>query len=51
MLSVPRVFEKVYNTAKQRAHADGKGAIFDRAEAVAIRYSEALDARRPRGWR
>jgi long-chain acyl-CoA synthetase len=43
ILSVPRVFEKVYNTAKQRAHADGKGPIFDRAEAVAIRYSEALD--------
>ncbi|MEJ3745263.1 AMP-dependent synthetase/ligase [Actinomycetes bacterium KLBMP 9797] len=43
LLSVPRVFEKVYNTAKQRAHADGKGAIFDRAEAVAIAYSEALE--------
>ena len=42
ILSVPRVFEKVYNTAKQKAHADGKGAIFDRAEAVAIAYSEAL---------
>jgi long-chain acyl-CoA synthetase len=45
VLSVPRVFEKVYNTAKQRAHADGKGPIFDRAERVAIAYSEALDAR------
>jgi long-chain acyl-CoA synthetase len=43
ILSVPRVFEKVYNTAKQKAHADGKGAIFDRAEATAIAYSEALD--------
>ncbi len=41
VLSVPRVFEKVYNTAKQRAHADGKGAIFDRSERVAIAYSEA----------
>jgi long-chain acyl-CoA synthetase len=47
VLSVPRVFEKVYNTAKQKAHADGKGPIFDRAESVAIRYSEALDARGP----
>ncbi|MFL6163092.1 MAG: AMP-dependent synthetase/ligase [Jatrophihabitantaceae bacterium] len=47
VLSVPRVFEKVYNTAKQKAHADGKGAIFDRAENVAIRYSEALDLRGP----
>ncbi len=43
VLSVPRVFEKVYNTARQRAHADGKGAIFDRAERVAIEYSEAQD--------
>ena len=43
VLSVPRVFEKVYNTAKQRAHADGKGAIFDLAEKVAIAYSEAQD--------
>ncbi len=43
VLSVPRVFEKVYNGARQRAHADGKGAIFDRAEAVAVAYSEALD--------
>ncbi|MDT4996335.1 MAG: long-chain acyl-CoA synthetase, partial [Pseudonocardiales bacterium] len=46
VLAVPRVFEKVYNTAKQRAHADGKGKIFDRAESVAISYSEALDSGR-----
>ncbi len=45
VLAVPRVFEKVYNTARQRAHADGKGAIFDRAERVAIAYSEAMDTR------
>ena len=43
ILSVPRVFEKVYNTAKQRAHADGKGAIFDRAEKVAIDWSQGQD--------
>jgi long-chain acyl-CoA synthetase len=47
VLSVPRVFEKVYNTAKQTARADGKGAIFDRAERVAIAFSEARDT--PRG--
>lgn len=47
LLSVPRVFEKVYNTAKARAHADGKGAIFDIAERTAIAYSEALDAGGP----
>jgi long-chain acyl-CoA synthetase len=43
LLSVPRVFEKVYNASKQKAHADGKGAIFDRAEAVAIAYSQGLE--------
>jgi long-chain acyl-CoA synthetase len=43
VLAVPRVFEKVYNTAKQRAHGDGKGKIFDRAEAVAIAYSQATE--------
>ena len=47
LLSVPRVFEKVYNTAKQRAHADGKGRIFDAADQVAVAYSEGLD--RPGG--
>ncbi len=43
VLAVPRVFEKVYNTARQRAHADGRGAIFDRADRVAVAYSEGLD--------
>ncbi len=41
LLAVPRVFEKVFNGAQQRAKADGKGAIFDRATSVAISYSEA----------
>ncbi|MEU8005978.1 AMP-dependent synthetase/ligase [Catellatospora sp. NPDC049111] len=43
LLSVPRVFEKVYNSARQKAYAGGKGAIFDKAEAVAIAYSQALE--------
>ncbi len=47
LLSVPRVFEKVYNSSKQKAHGDGKGAIFDRAESVAIAWSTALDGGRP----
>ncbi len=47
ILSVPRVFEKIYNTAKQRAHGDGKGKIFDAAERVAVSYSEALERGRP----
>jgi long-chain acyl-CoA synthetase len=44
LLAMPRIFEKVFNTAKLRAHADGKGAVFDRAERVAIAYSRALDS-------
>ncbi|MFC8847669.1 MULTISPECIES: AMP-dependent synthetase/ligase [unclassified Micromonospora] len=44
VLSVPRVFEKVYNGARQKAEADGKGRIFDRAEQVAVAYSEALES-------
>jgi long-chain acyl-CoA synthetase len=47
VLSVPRVFEKVYNGARQKAHAAGKGSIFDKAEKIAIAYSEALDAGGP----
>src|SRR5205823_3088585 len=43
VVAVPRVFEKVYNTAKQRAHSEGKGPIFDLAEQVAVAYSEAKD--------
>ncbi|HEY0890288.1 MAG TPA: AMP-dependent synthetase/ligase [Nocardioides sp.] len=43
ILAVPRVFEKVFNTASQKATADGKGRIFDKATEVAIAYSRALD--------
>jgi long-chain acyl-CoA synthetase len=43
VLAVPRVFEKFYNTARQRAYADGMGALFERAERTAVAYSEALD--------
>jgi long-chain acyl-CoA synthetase len=39
LLAVPRVFEKVYNGARQKAEADGKGAIFDKAAGVAEQYS------------
>ncbi|KRB76000.1 long-chain fatty acid--CoA ligase [Nocardioides sp. Root190] len=46
ILAVPRVFEKVFNTASQRATADGKGKIFDRAAEAAITYSRALDGGR-----
>jgi long-chain acyl-CoA synthetase len=44
ILAVPRVFEKVYNTAEQKAVSEKKGAIFGRAAEVAIAHSRALDA-------
>lgn len=43
LLAVPRVFEKVYNSAEQKAEAGGKGKIFRTAAAVAVEYSEALE--------
>jgi long-chain acyl-CoA synthetase len=43
VLSVPRVFEKIFNSSQQKAIAGGKGNIFDSASKVAIQYSEALD--------
>ncbi|MFC7894001.1 AMP-dependent synthetase/ligase [Streptomyces sp. NPDC057381] len=43
ILGVPRVFEKVYNSARAKAQADGKGKIFDKAADTAIAYSKALD--------
>ncbi|MBJ7529505.1 MAG: AMP-binding protein, partial [Nocardioides sp.] len=47
ILAVPRVFEKVFNTASQKAAADGRGAIFDKAAETAIAYSRGLDRGRP----
>ena len=44
ILAVPRVFEKVYNTAEQKAVSEKRGAIFGRAAGVAVAYSQALDA-------
>jgi long-chain acyl-CoA synthetase len=44
ILSVPRVFEKIYNSAEQKATAEGKGKIFATAAETAIAWSTALDA-------
>ncbi|MCZ7531824.1 MAG: long-chain fatty acid--CoA ligase [Acidimicrobiia bacterium] len=43
IFSVPRVFEKIYNGAKQKAEADGRGKIFDKAAATAIAYSQGIE--------
>ncbi|MCU0296223.1 MAG: long-chain fatty acid--CoA ligase [Candidatus Nanopelagicales bacterium] len=47
LLSVPRVFEKVFNSAQMKATAEGKGRIFDMAAATAIDYSKSLDTGGP----
>ncbi|MGY1719730.1 AMP-dependent synthetase/ligase [Blastococcus sp. SYSU DS0552] len=47
VLAVPRVFEKVFNSAKAKAEGDGKGKIFDRAAQVAIDWSRAQDTGGP----
>jgi long-chain acyl-CoA synthetase len=43
ILSVPRVFEKIYNSSEQKAVSQGKGKIFARAAATAIAWSQAQE--------
>lgn len=47
VVSVPRVFEKVYNTAEQNAESGGKGKIFAAAADTAIEWSKAQDTGGP----
>lgn len=47
LLAVPRVFEKVYNSAEQKAEAGGKGKIFRAAADVAIEHSKLLQDGKP----
>jgi len=42
LVGVPRIFEKIFAASQQKAHASGKGRIFDRATSVAIAYGAAL---------
>ncbi|WP_419471087.1 AMP-dependent synthetase/ligase [Georgenia yuyongxinii] len=44
LLAVPRVFEKVYNSADAKAGSGAKQRIFRWAAKVAITYSRALDS-------
>lgn len=44
VVSVPRVFEKVYNTAELNAENGGKGKIFAAAADTAIAWSKAQDS-------
>ncbi|TQL78945.1 long-chain acyl-CoA synthetase [Stackebrandtia endophytica] len=47
LVAVPRVFEKVFNGAQQKAIDGGKGKIFDAAARTAIDYSRAMDTGGP----
>jgi long-chain acyl-CoA synthetase len=44
LLAVPRVFEKVFNGAQQKSHAEGKGKIFDKAAQVAEDFSRQQES-------
>ena len=46
LLAVPRVFEKIYNSAEQKADLAGRGQVFRAAAATAVAHSEALAAGR-----
>jgi long-chain acyl-CoA synthetase len=47
VLSVPRLWEKAYNSAKRKADLEGHGKVFARAEATATAFSQALDTGGP----
>ncbi|AKU17143.1 long-chain fatty acid--CoA ligase [Luteipulveratus mongoliensis] len=44
VLAVPRVFEKVYNSAEQQAVASGRGRAFRMGVDTAVAWSHALDS-------
>ena len=47
LVGVPRIFEKIFNAAQQKAYAQGKGRIFERAAKVAMDYGRATHAQGP----
>jgi long-chain acyl-CoA synthetase len=47
VVSVPRVFEKVYNTAELKARDSGRGMVFDLAARTATEWSTAQDTGGP----
>ncbi|MFJ9345516.1 AMP-dependent synthetase/ligase [Streptomyces sp. NPDC101237] len=44
LLTIPYMLEKVFNSARAKAEAGGRVAVFDRATGIARRYGEALEA-------
>jgi long-chain acyl-CoA synthetase len=47
VVSVPRIFEKVYNTAELNARNSGRSKIFEAAAQTAIEWSQAKDDNGP----
>ncbi|MCG7525432.1 long-chain fatty acid--CoA ligase [Streptomyces sp. OfavH-34-F] len=45
VLAVPYIFEKVFETARRRAEAEGRAGPFEKAVDVAVKYAEAMEAR------
>jgi len=43
ILAVPRILEKIFNTASQQAVADGHGGVFQRGVEAAIAWSRATE--------
>lgn len=50
LVGVPRIFEKIFNASQQKAHAAGKGKIFEMAAQVAIDTGRARDRGEPSLW-
>jgi long-chain acyl-CoA synthetase len=47
VVSVPRIFEKVYNTAELNARNSGRAKVFEAAAQTAIEWSQAKDDQGP----
>lgn len=45
VLAVPYIFEKVFESARRRAEAEGRAGPFEKAVDVAVKYAEAMEAR------
>ena len=50
IVAVPRIFEKVRQAARQKAVDRGQRRVFDRADAVAVRWADEQRTRRPSPW-
>jgi long-chain acyl-CoA synthetase len=44
VLAVPRIFEKIFNSAENKAQESGKSKIFKKAVDTAVLYSEGIDS-------